>query len=380
MRKYLPEFIKSIIRFLYYKNERNKIFREIKIRSFQDELLEKEFSNQVEKLIIFIVEGANWFTGKDQISGGIMSIASICEESKKLREIHHSEVIMVTKRGANLLLKHTQFPNQIHVYRFQQLSYFKNVSQLLVHIPEYMFQDDLINSIYDQFKHIPSNKIHFNILNQNIDFMPQPDFIQKVKQKACTVTQTTAHDQYSTSEVKSKYGIPLHKLSVYATPERYNYKTYTEKENIILLSPDLEENKESIIKKLSVELPEFECKVINEITYLQYLEWIEKAKYMISFGEGLDFYFIETVFSGGVSFASYNDKFFTNRFKGLIGVFDSYSCMLNKICETIKHLEQNELFYLEANKAQFSECHKIYNGDFYRENLMNFYKRNYLFP
>jgi hypothetical protein len=167
---------------------------------------------------------------------------------------------------------------------------------------------------------------------------------------------------------------------VYATPERYQFVEFNNKENLILVSPDEGELKNEVLNQLKNALPHFEIKIISGITYMEYLTLIEKAKYMITFGEGLDFYFIETVFSGGVSFAVYNQEFFTPNFEHLNGIFNSYQQMASTLKETIEKLEADVSLYQTANKQQFDECHKIYNGEHYKQNLVNFYNKIYLLP
>ncbi|BDC98607.1 hypothetical protein PEPS_08880 [Persicobacter psychrovividus] len=378
--KFIPEYFKRVIRFCYYRNERNKVYRERLIRKNQNKQLQLQYSSEIEKLIIFVVGGASWFTGKDEISGGIMSIASIYEETVKLKEIHCAEVIMVTSPDAHLLLKHTQFPNDIPLYRFNQLSFFSNLHEVTIHIPEYMFKPLLIEKLRQKLSPIKVNQFHLNILNQRIDIMPTPEVINSIRGKGYYVTQTTAHEQYSNIEIREKYGVPLHKLSVYATPERYDFRPYSEKEDIILVSPDMGELKDLILEKIKRELPRFEVIIISGITYMKYLELIQRAKYMITLGEGLDFYFIETVFSGGVSFAVYNQDFFTPSFEHLNGVFDSYQSMVEKIDDVINKAETDLNYFQDTNGQQFEACHKIYNGDFYKQNLIDFYTTDYLFP
>lgn len=376
----IPNFIKPFIRFIYYKNERKKVIREIAIRQEQNQLIKRFNTTKIENLIVFIVDGTNWFTGKDNISGGILSIASIYEETCKLKEIHGAEVIMVTHPKAHLLLKHTQFPNNIPVFRFSQLRHFLNVKKLMVHIPEYMTSTLLADNIQRIFKQLGTQDIHLNIMNQRIDIMPEPPVIQALAKKGFKLSQTTAHKQYSNQAIREKFGIPLHKLSVYATPERYQYSKSETKEKLILISPDSAPLKQQILDKLTIELPEYEIQIINGITYQEYLKLVQKASFTITFGEGLDFYLIETVFSGGVAFAIYNENFFTPDFKGLNGIYNSDNEMLETITDYIKQLENNPENYLKTNQQQFEPCHKIYNYKNYQDNLSNFYKGEYLFP
>lgn len=374
------DVFKPFFRFLYYRNERKRVLREFIIRLKQNLEFKRIVNNDVDSLIVFIVDGANWFTGKDNISGGILSIASIYEETKKLKNIHSSEVIMVTSPDAFLLMKHSQFENDILVFRFNQLKKFTNLKSILIHIPEYLFSYKLIECISVNFNYLNPSSVHLNILNQRIDIMPKPEIVTNILKDGYTITQTTAHEQYSTKEIREKFGIPLHKLSVYATPERYPFFKPGNKKELILLSPDYKEYKEEVVAKLKAEFPEYEFKVIIGVPYRDYLEFIKIAKYTITFGEGLDFYFIETVFSGGISFACYNEDFFTKDFDGLNGVFTDGDDMLNNICDFIKKADDDISYYESVNKAQFNACHKIYSGDKYKHNLINFYQKKYLFP
>lgn len=376
----IPNFIKPFIRFIYYKNERKKVIREIAIRQEQNQLIKRFNTTKIENLIVFIVDGTNWFTGKDNISGGILSIASIYEETCKLKEIHGAEVIMVTHPKAHLLLKHTQFPNNIPVFRFSQLRHFLNVKKLMVHIPEYMTSTLLADNIQRTFKQLGAQDIHLNIMNQRIDIMPEPPVIQALAKKGFKLSQTTAHKQYSNQAIREKFGIPLHKLSVYATPERYHFSPFEEKDNLILVSPDSDNLKTEIIDKIKRKLPAFKVQIINGITYMAYLKLITKAKYMITFGEGLDFYFIETAFSGGISFAVYNEAFFTDDFEHLPGIYNNSNLMLENIAHQIQNLEKDLTLYQSVNKKQIEACHKIYNGKDYQQNLIDFYSQNYLLP
>lgn len=375
----IPKFVKPFIRFAYYNNERKKVFREIIIRKQQNVLLKKQYSKDIQKLIVFIVDGAQWSTGEDTINGGILSIASIYEETVKLKSIHKSEVIMVTDVECHLLQKHTQFPNTINVYRFAQLTHFTSVKSVLVHVPEYRMNMMLASDLRQMFSYLSKNQIHFNVLNQRFDLMPSPDLIESLMAQNFIVTQTTAHEQYSTQEMRDKYQIPVHKLSVYATPERYSFKKFDEKENLILISPDKGRLKDEILNKLQLELPDYRVQIIQGFTYTKYLKSIEKAKFIITFGEGLDFYFIESVFSGGVAFAEFNTDFFTSNFKFIEGVFESYEEMFEQIVNKINSIDSLDS-YSKINEQQFAACNMIYDKKFYRENLVNFYNKKYLFP
>jgi len=373
------EFLKNILRFFYYKNQRKKVFREQKIRKRQNKLIIENYSKDIENLIVFMVDGADWFTGKDNISGGIMSIASIYEESEKLKKIHNSNVIMITHKTAHLLLKHTQFPNNIFVFRYKQLiKYFQNLKKVIIHVPEYLVptinKQFAADSLY--FTKIPDLQI--NILNQRIDIMPDVSETEKLKQVTRNITQTTAHENYTTLELRNKYNIPVHKLSVFGSPEKYKFTDFEQKENLLIVSPDEKPEKSRIIHKIKSEIPDLKIIIIKNLTYTEYLNTISKAKFTLTFGEGLDFYFIETVFSGGIGFAVYNEDFFTKEFKELPFIYKNYIDLEDLIVKDFLNLKNKDLFE-DTNKQQFKQCSKLYKYNEYLENIEKFYKKEYTF-
>jgi hypothetical protein len=114
------------------------------------------------------------------------------------------------------------------------------------------------------------------------------------------------------------------------------------------------------------------------MTYEDYKRTVERAKWALTFGEGLDNYFIEPVFSGGVSFSVYNAAFFTQDFKSLRTVYLDYDTLLEKIALDIKILD-NEKNYSNYQRIQFALCHKYYKYNEYIKNLESFYKGDFTY-
>jgi hypothetical protein len=377
LRKLLPDFIRSVIRFLYYKNERRKVFSNFHVRKEQN-LRIKLLSSKTKNLIIFIVPGADWFSGKDKISGGILSISSIFEETAKLNKIHGAEAIMCTLPGEFLLMRHTMFPNEIDVFRFKQIRYyFRSVEKILFHVPEYMVPT-FKKSWGKEKKKFNGVYVHVNILNQRIDIMPTPAQITDLGKLVDKMTQTTAHENYTTEETREKYGIPVHKLSVFGSPERYKHLDFKYKNPFITFSPDPHKGKESLIHLIEKQFPQFTIREVRNLAYIEYLSWIADTKFTITLGEGLDFYFIETVFSGGVAFALDKGDFFTKDFNGVPGIFKSIDDMLNQLPDCIAQLN-DPVVYRQWNDQQFKACAKLYKYREYVENLKKFYCEEYTF-
>ena len=356
-----------------YIKYRNPLYKH-KTKKLQNKLLHDGYSTEIQKMIIFFTPG------NDTVNGGILSITSIYSETKKINNIHGSEVIMCTVPGEHLLLKYTNFENQNFIYTFSEvLSYFQNLQELMIHIPEYAVEKFLKNcSNYDKLRLNEIKSVHINIMLQNIDLLPNEIYIKKLG-KLGNLTCTTAHERYSNSEIREKVGCPLHKLSVYISPEQYNEKTYVEKENLMIVSPDRHPKKSAILDLIARQFPQLKVQIINNLTYKQYKNVISKAKWALTFGEGLDGYFIETIFSGGVAFSVYNERFFSDDFRSLRTIYPDYDVFTDKICSDIKDLD-NEIRFMNYHKIQNDLCCRYYDYNNYINNLALFYKEEYTIP
>ena len=342
----------------------------------QQRLLRENYSPDIEKLIVFLTPGY------DFVGGGVLAISSIYEETKKLKHIHEGEVIMCTQPGHPPLIRYTKFENQNYIYRFSQvLSYFQNLRNLMIHIPEYcvgQFQQNISNE--DRLRLTKIKNVNVNIMIMNIvklESLVPMEYINELKQFG-KLTCTTAHEQYSTLKLREKLGIPLHKLSVFVSPEQYSKKTYVEKENLMIVSPDQHKNKWKILKLLVKQFPQLRIQIIRDLTYAEYKDVISQAKWALTFGEGLDGYFVETIFSGGVSFSVYNREFFTEEFGSLHTVYENYEIMFEKLCSDIKDLD-NEINYTGYQNKQYDLCCKYYDYKQYVNNLELFYKGQYTY-
>jgi hypothetical protein len=378
-RKWLPEFIKPVIRFLYYPQERAKVFREPAVKRVQNQRI-KQFDSHAKKIILFLVPGVEYDLGTEKISGGIISIISFCEESQKLKLLHGREVVMSTFPKQHLLAKHTKFKNSTDVLRFSQLSkYFGDVEDVIIHIPEFLcayFVKLWEESEFEWLRKIP--KLHLNVLNQNVRLMPGAGEMAQLKKIVKTISVTTAHQQYCNQRYRDELGVPIHKLSVWISPEQYQFRKFKEKKNLLVVSPDKHPDKPAILDMLT-RVPGMEVQVIRNLTYEAYKDKIAEAKWTLTFGEGLDGYFIEPVFSGAIAFAVYNNEFFTDDFKRLPTIYSSMDVLKNKIVEDIIRLDKVEPFE-EYQRMQFDLCAAHYDANNYRKNIENFYSRQFTFP
>jgi hypothetical protein len=337
------------------------------IKSIQRKKLFTDYSAKAKRLIIFLTPD------RDIISGGILSINSIYNETCRLKPVLDAEVVMCTVPGNFPLLKYTKFENQNYLFTLPGvLAHFQTCERLLIHIPEDYVENFVKYCSTDgSLQETAITSFQFNILLQNIDLAPSKESIKEL-QRWGAVTCTTAHEAYTNLETQERLGCPIHKLSTYVSPEQYLMKSYREKENLMIVSPDDHELKSTVFSIISKAFPEVRLQVIKNLTYEQFKEAISKAKWALTFGEGLDGYFIEPIFSGCIGFAVYNERFFTEVFRSFRTVYPSYQSLMNSICLDMAEFD-NEKSFTEYQREQYESCAKFYNYKEYQYNISSFY-------
>lgn len=377
-RAIMPHTLKAVFRFFKYPEERKRLFREIPIKKNQNKKI-KSISADSKKLIVFFVPAADRHTGLESISGGVISLVSLCEETKKLSAVHHAETLMCVYPRGFLFGKHQNFPNNTDLFRFEQLpARFSGVNHLILHIPELLapyFKGLLLKDELKWIRQIAH--VHINVVNANIMLMPVPSKINELEEIAHEVTITAAHAKYCTQYHRNFYGKPLHKFSAWISPEQYTFVPFEEKENCIVVSPDFNTYRDEVLQKLR-QIEGLKIVVLENLSYLEFKQVIAKAKWALTFGEGLDGYILEPVFSGAFGIAVFNEDFFTDDFKTLEGIYASYDHLCRSIVADIKR-KDNPIDFKIAQKYQFELCAKYYNYSQYRENIKKFYLQEYTF-
>jgi len=309
-----------------------------------------------------------------------MSIFSQCKESRRYSYIHRAEVIISTFAGYPTYSKNDLFENDETVVDFDHIiETYKNLDHILLHVPEIAVEQtiDAFTGKYKQFiSNIPSVRI--NVMNQNINLMPPPIVVAKLFMITDKVTQTTAHAQYTTQELSNKYQTPVHHMSVFIDESQYKFVNFNDKENLIIYSPDVNENKDAIVNMLT-DIEEYKTVEIKDLSYDDYKKLLGKAKYCITFGEGMDGYFVESYLSGTIGVAVYNDRFFSDeKFLELPGVFENYDALKNGLPKLVGSLE-NEQLYSKNVELGKEKIVRIYHYENYLRNLKDFYKQRYTF-
>jgi hypothetical protein len=348
------------------------VFRHDLKRQVTRGLITQAVSFRAKRLIVFLTPG---FDGP---SGGTMSIAAIYRESEALQNIHHARVAICTVPGEPPLLKYTWFKNRNYLLDFEALiNRCRDLDYLLVHVPEYAVNDvgEWLRSFWPRLQEI--REIRFNVLVQHIDLMRTQNLHSLAR--FGEVTCTTAHEAYSNEETRRTLGVSLHRLSCCNGPERYTVSDYRDKQPLLMVGHDEHPLKETVLGEIRKAFPQLKIQVIQNLTFEQYLNVARRAKWSLTFGEGLDSYFSDPVFSGGVSFAVYNDRFFTPAFAKLETVYPSWDVLREKIATDLVRLDE-PVAYKRCWKQAWDILNDLYSVERFRENLRAFYRGEYTFP
>lgn len=327
------------------------------------------------KIIVFLIP-------PDKIvNGGVLSIFSICKESRALKNIHGSEVVLATYPGYETYRKNDLFKNDETIYSFDEIVKRGIPSSLILNVPEYASLDVFLRLKKEYLPYIQAvPNLHINIMHQNILLMQKPHEVANWFAFTPRVTQTTAHNKYTTQGIADRYNLPTRHLSTFVDAQQYQWTPYAKKKKIIALSPDITDKREHIVAKIEKALPDYETVTIRNMSYEQYKKFISSVKYIITFGEGFDGYYVEGFFTGGVTFAVYNDEFFPDKEFGTFGnTFPSYQAMLDGVAKKIQALDKNRKQYEKINKDNLDKINQLYNFANYQANVKKFYLGEFSF-
>ncbi len=323
------------------------------------------------KLIVFFIPP------KKDVNGGIMSIFSICKVSREFKDIHGADVVLSTFPGFESYIKNDLFENDETIYTFDEIVNMGKLESLQIHVPEYASTTvyDGLQAYHDYLDRITNLSV--NILNQNILLMQNPVDVAKWFLLTPDVTQTTAHDRYTTQEVANLYDLPTHHFSTFVDAKQYTWVPYDKKQTLIALSPDEAEGKALFIKNLKEKLPKYEIITIKNMRYEEYKRIIGQAKFAITFGEGFDGYYVEAFFSGGITFAVYNEEFFPDKdFDNFDNTFSSLASLQKNLIDRINILENKEL-YEKIVKQNLDKINQLYSYASYKKKVKNYYLKSY---
>ena len=323
-------------------------------------------------LVVFVLYG------KMRVNGGIMSIFNIAATSRIVLGEDASIVICTGPGNLDLYAKNPLFPNNEKVWRWGQVRRGINckVEKLILHLPECYVVDFLRNlSRQDRRLFRSVRDLRINIMNQNIWYMPTREAFAPLYEFTDKITQTIAHSKYNSQEMSNKFGLPTMRIGTHMSYDVYKRYEWNHKQKIIAYSPDRHPMRDEILEEMQKTFHDYLFVEIKDITFLEYMDLIARAMAVITFGEGMDGYFLQPAMVGTLSFAVYNTDFFGSKdWLSLSNVFKSYFEMKSSICAVMsKAVEKEETYYQHVNATRRIVVRSRLDDSTYKNNIKRFY-------
>lgn len=315
---------------------------------------------------------------REEITGGIMSIFSLAKYS---RIVDNDLVSLIVTLPASVThSRNSLFPNDEQIYRMEQIVKNASPDEIILHIPEYAtttFVGRLSKDTLKFFRGI--RRVHVNILNQNIAFMPPPEQWHSLFSIASIVTQTTDAHRYSNQDVCNRFGIPLHLFSVHIDQTGWPWRNVKEREKLIVLVPDDNPCRDKFCSVLRDKLSDYKVVVVKNLKFSEYLDLISHAFACVTF-EGFDLYFKQIIATGGLSIAVYNERYFPSPdWMDLGNVYANGDELVENFAKDIRYLERHEDEYEKLVDTCALRLRNLFSIDTYCDNLKRFYQGKYDF-
>jgi hypothetical protein len=317
--------------------------------------------------------------GHEVRSGGVMVIADLYRETLALTHLHHAWVAICTAPGDPPLIKYSWFPNENYLLDVNEvIGRCRRLDHLLLHIPEYLV-NQVAEWLTSASRTVLRNvrDLQLNVLLQNLESAAGQDIAGL--QRFGATTCTTAHEGYTTRATRDAVGVPLHRLSTCNGPEFYTQSTYQEKEDLLMVSPDAHPLRTSVLDRIRETRPDLRMRVVQNLAYQDYRALAGRVKWSLTFGEGLDAYFVDPVLSGAVSFAVFNDRYFTPAFSTLPTVYPSWDALMERLPSDLDRLSEPGVYGRVSAQAQ-QVLSGLYDPARFRDNLQRFYRGDYTYP
>ncbi|MCS0503139.1 hypothetical protein [Ancylobacter mangrovi] len=317
------------------------------IRQLQDATFPAHIEN-AKALCVFLVPE---HTG---MGGGVLSLFTIAGAVGRLRRNHGYEVVLMTRpnRSDLTITRHDKFRNSEDVFRFSQLLRCQSVERLYIHMPEYMVSG-FMTQVTDELRDYLASRQHLfiNITNQNIQMMPRREELEDLRVLADELTQSVAHPASFTQQTADFYNLPTLLLPAYVDLSGYEPIDVSDKEKLIIYSPDPAPYREAVLAALKEALPDYRFVEIFKITFDTFMDLASRCMFSISFGEGFDGYIAQPICQGGIGFAVYNETFFhSETLKDLPVIFADPEDMIANIVARIRDFEADEEMYRQVNQ------------------------------
>lgn len=318
------------------------------------------------------------------MSGGIYSFFSIARAVYNLRHKHRYSVVLMTRPNKYDLtyLRQSNFRNYEDVFRFEQILRCKRAKEVYLHVPEYSASTFVTSLTAEQREYLLSrDRLYVNILNQKCEIMPESEEIEDLRSFAHELTQSVAHHAYFSQHHADRYGLPTLLLPAYTDLSGYQAIDRSEKEKLIIYSPDAGMHREPVLAALREGLPDYKLVEIRDITFDRYMELATRCLFSITFGEGFDGYLAQPIYQGGIGLAVYRSEYFPSEtLLSFPNIFSSEQDMIENIVSRIRSLEHESL-YRETNKLMMSIYDSLYSKEEYMRRIEKLVRREFeIFP
>ena len=332
-----------------------------------------------EKLFVIIVPEHN------TMSGGIYSFFSIAKAAYNIRHKHDYSIALMTRPNPYDItyLRQSNFRNSEDVFRFSQITRCRKAKELYLQIPEYAAPSFIASLRSEEREYLLSrDRLYVNILNQKIEIMPEKEELEDLRAFAHELTQSVAHHAYFNHACAERYDLPTLLLPPYTDLSAYEGIARSEKQRVIIYSPDEAPHREPVLKALRDGMPDYQLVEINGITFDRFMDFATRCLFSISFGEGFDGYVAQPIHQGGIGFAVYRDEYFpTQDLREFPNFFPSEQDMIDNVVARLRLFESDDGLYRRTNKAMLNVYEKLYSKGDYMRRIEKLLKREFeIFP
>lgn len=303
---------------------------------------------------------------QDAISGGIFSIFSIAEEMRK----YGRDVFLFTLPGSPQVTRYKRFLNHEYLLSFPTLLSCLEVGK----VDEILLPEVLVKPFFDAIGPMRTKlaSTRVNILNQNADHMPSKNYLLSISALCGRLSATTAHEKYSSQDSCNRWGIPIKHISTYMSYDDYSQVNFKEKNDLIVLSPDRTHDDTHVLEMLDRYFIGYRISRIESVHYELFKLAISRAKYVLTFGEGMDNYFIECAFTGGIPFTIYNPTFMHKEMKSFPNVFQDVYEMKARLPSLIRVIETDQAERERIQTLCYNYLKRRYDKKIYRKKLKEY--------
>lgn len=313
---------------------------------------------------------------RDIIGGGMLSCDRFVAESRDiLRDDPAHHVVVSGVPLGQAAVTWSRFQASAPQVEFGFLVSVTDPARVRLMLPE-CFVIDFVRTLSESERGWLLSRAHLEIvvMNQNEELMPNPEDLRSALSGLTeSVVISTAHARYNTALNAARYRYPHKQLTpILPTMRRLELK---DKEKVILVSPDqiadpsTRLKRDEVVAHLQSSLPDFNFVTIFDTNLEDYLDLASKAMFSVTFGEGMDGYFIEPVLAGGNSFAVYNDVFFPKSFLSVDGVFGSWDDLMNDVPFMVRTLCESPDLYAAQSDVSAKLIGEIYTRERSRQDL-----------